>query len=109
MRSDYMSSEESEIDDLDNKIVKYNVRKLPWESRALRKVKRKLDKLHTASLSELVQKRLIPREVGQRSIRPKPNNCPEWAAVSEEDATQSASDTSVNLNDSFNDILNDSL
>ena len=47
MRPDYVFSEESEIDDLDNKIVKYNVRKLPWESRALRKVKRKLNKLHT--------------------------------------------------------------
>ncbi len=47
MRPDYVSSEESKIDDLDNKIVKYNVRKLPWDSRALRKVKRKLDKLHT--------------------------------------------------------------
>ncbi len=47
MRPDYVSSEESKIDDLDNKMVKYNVRKLPWESRALRKVKKKLDKLHT--------------------------------------------------------------
>ena len=38
MNPDYMSSEESEIDEIDDKIVKYNVRKLPWESRALRKV-----------------------------------------------------------------------
>jgi hypothetical protein len=106
-----MSSEESEIDEIDDKIVKYNVRNFPWESRALRKVKRKLDKLHTASLSDLVQRRLIPPEVGQPSIRPKPNNCPEWAAATEERATQSssASDTSVNLNDSFNDSLNDSI
>jgi hypothetical protein len=108
MKPDYMSSEDSEIDDLDDKIVKYNVRKLPWESRALRKVKRKLDKLHTASLSDLVQKRLIPREGGQLSIRPKPKDCPEWAALAGKVLLLSASDTSVNSNDSFSDILNDS-
>lgn len=116
MKPEYMSSEESEFDEsTENKIVKYNVRKLPWESRALRRMKRKLDRLHTASLSELVQKRVIPREVGELSTRPKPKDCPEWAALSAstadnstEDVTQSLNSSDTSLNDSFNDTFNES-
>lgn len=40
LKSEYISSEESEADDEPpHKVIKYNVRKLPWESRSLRKAK----------------------------------------------------------------------
>ncbi|XP_028416020.1 uncharacterized protein LOC114539576 [Dendronephthya gigantea] len=103
MKSEYMSSEESEFDEsTENKIVRYNVQKLPWESRALRRMKRKLDKLHNASLSDLVQKR-----VGEPSTRPKPKDCPEWAALDNaiENNSQSLNSSDTSLNDSFDDTF----
>lgn len=114
MRADYMSSEESEVDEITKKIVRYNVRRLPWESPSLRRAKKKLDRLHMSSLSELVQSRIVSREDGQPSIRPKPKDCPEWAAKNEDDnvldeSAQSLSPSDSSLNDSVNDILNDSI
>ena len=59
LKPEYMSSEESEADDEPfHKIIKYSVRKLPWESRSLQKPKRKLDRLHHDSLSELIKRRV---------------------------------------------------
>jgi hypothetical protein len=104
LRPEYISSEESEIDEKTNKVSKYNVRSLSWESRALRRAKRKLDKLHTASLSDLVKRRINLREVGLPSNRPKPLNCPDWAAAPIAELPDATVDGT--LNDS---ILNDSI
>jgi hypothetical protein len=102
LRPEYISSEESEIDEETNKSSKYNVRSLSWESRALGRAKRKLDKLHTETLSDLVKKRINLRDVGLPSNRPKPLNCPDWAAVPIAELPDATVDT---LNDS---ILDDS-
>ena len=84
LKPEYMSSEESDADDeTPHKVIKCNVRKLPWESRSLRKAKKKLDRLHHDSLCELVQRRVLSRETGEPSTRRKPINCPDWAAVAE--------------------------
>ncbi|CAB3988643.1 Hypothetical predicted protein [Paramuricea clavata] len=48
--------------------------------------------LHTLSLSEPV-----PREDGQPSIRPKPNDFPEWAAKNEDDNVVDESAQSLSL------------
>ena len=72
LKPEYMSSEESEADDEPfHKIIKYSVRKLPWESRSLRKPKRKLDRLHHDSLSELIKRRVTKTYVDiQKKFRP---------------------------------------
>ena len=84
LRPEYMSSEESEVDDEDTTcaVKRYLVHSLPWESSSLKKIKRKLDKSHKKSLNGLVTRLRKPREVGQPSRREMPANCPEWAMKS---------------------------
>ena len=41
MRADYISSEENDVDETTKTIVRYNVRRLPWESPSLYEGKRK--------------------------------------------------------------------
>jgi hypothetical protein len=75
---DYMSSEESDTDENGKNV--YKVKRLPWQSNALKKRKESLDKQHLKSLPALVKRRLVPRNVGAAvSLRPKPNDCPDWA------------------------------
>ena len=51
LKPEYMSSEESEVDEENaNSVIKYKIHKLPWESRELRRAKRKLERLHKESV-----------------------------------------------------------
>ncbi|CAB4030607.1 Hypothetical predicted protein, partial [Paramuricea clavata] len=67
----YMSSEESEVDETTKRIMRYNI--------------------------QLVRSRIVPREGGQPSIRPKPNDFPEWAAKNEDDNVVDESAHSLSL------------
>ena len=77
-----MSSEESSPEDKGEQ--KYVVRRLSWEGNQLQKVKKKLDKMHKKSLSPFVRKRLILREDGPLSLKPRPDHCPAWACQTSE-------------------------
>ena len=80
LRSEYMSSEESETDEnVERGERRYIVRSLAWESSLLTKIKKKLDKVHTNSLNGLVSRQTLPRVAGEVSSRKKPPNCPKWA------------------------------
>ena len=55
LKPEYVSSEESEVDEENaNSVIKYKIHRLPWESRELRRAKRKLERLHRESLSGLI-------------------------------------------------------
>jgi hypothetical protein len=79
LRIEYMSTEESEMDE--ERVKHYKVRKPSWESRKLRLVKKKLDKNHVDSLPGLSKRVMIPRQQGEPSTKPKPANCPDWACI----------------------------
>jgi hypothetical protein len=81
LRIEYMSTEESDVDE--ERVQHYKVRKLSWESRELRRAKRKLDKNHLDSLpgAGLSKRVMIPRQQGEPSTKPKPTNCPDWACI----------------------------
>ena len=83
LRMEFMSSEDSEVEEETMKVKKYNVRSFAWESRELRRLKRKLDQSHQESLPGLSKRVFIPREKGEPSNKPKPANCPDWACVVE--------------------------
>ena len=60
----HTSSEDSSYEDDENgnaKVAKYAVKKLPWESREKRKVKKKLDKTYRKRLSKRAKKRIVGR------------------------------------------------
>lgn len=80
---DAMSSEDSCYEDDENgnaKVAKYAVRKLPWESRAMKKIKKKLDKAYRKRLSKRAKERIVDRiEAEELSERQPPNEFPEWA------------------------------
>lgn len=80
---DAMSSEDSCYEDDENgnpKVAKYAVRKLPWESRAMKKIKKKLDKAYRKRLSKRAKERIVTRtEAEELSERQPPNAFPEWA------------------------------
>lgn len=105
LRMEYMSSEESEVEEETLKVKRYNVRPFVWESRELRRVKRKLDESHQVSLPGLSKRVFIPREQGEPCNKPKPANCPDWACVVENAQTTNAQvetsdglDTTIDLN-----------
>jgi len=81
MRIDYMSSEESEVEEDGGRKI-YNVKPLSWESQELKKHKKSLDRNHMASLPLLVRQRVAPRKKGNPSMRAKPQSCPDWACQS---------------------------
>jgi hypothetical protein len=95
MRMEYMSSEESEIDEESQKVRHYNVRKLSWESRELRRSKRKLDKCHSESLPGLSKRIVVPRQEGDASARSKPPTCPDWACVAQNNEGNIVEDLNV--------------
>ena len=72
-----MSSEESEVEEETLKVKRYKVRSFAWESRELRRSKRKLDQSHQDSLPGLSKRVFIPREKGEPCNKPKPANCPD--------------------------------
>ncbi|KAL9974315.1 hypothetical protein ACROYT_G011336 [Oculina patagonica] len=79
---DFMSSEESEIDDPDSTSgpKPRKTRKLTWERTKLRNIKSKLDEAHLNGLSEK-QRRTSARvtRTETASVRPCPTNAPSWA------------------------------
>ena len=85
---DAMSSEDSCYEDDENgnpKVTKYAVRKLPWESRAMKKIKKKLDKAYRKRLSKRASERIVNRtEAEELSERQPPNTFPEWALTETE-------------------------
>ena len=73
---DAMSSEDSCYEDDENgspKVSKYAVRKLPWESRAMKKIKKKLDKAYRKRLSKRAKERTVTRteaeELSERQLQ----------------------------------------
>ena len=81
LRMEFMSSEESEVEEETLKVNRYKVGRFARESRELRRLKRKLDQSHQDSLPGLSKWVFIPREQGELSNKPKPANCPDWACV----------------------------
>ena len=64
-----MSSEDSCYEaDEDGKetLTSYKIKKLPWESTALRKIKKRLDKKYNKRLSKRARDRIVPRTVRSR-------------------------------------------
>ena len=61
----------------------YKVKRLSWESRNLRKIKKKLDKAYNKSLTKRARDRVLPRTVTEDfSSRQPPagyDSLPEWA------------------------------
>ena len=60
---DAMSSEESSYEDDGNgqpKVADCKVKRLQWESRSLRKTKKKLDKAYQTSLTKRAKERTLP-------------------------------------------------
>ena len=82
---DAMSSEESSYEDAEGsqKVVGCKVKRLSWESRNLRKIKKKLDKAYNKSLTKRARDRVLPRTVVEDfSSRQPPaghDSLPEWA------------------------------
>ena len=80
---DAMSSEDSCYEDDENgnpNVTNYAVRKLPWESRAMKKIKKKLDKAYRKRLSKRAKERIVTTtEAEELSERQPPNAFPEWA------------------------------
>ena len=76
----YMSSEESGEEE-GSKV--YVIKTIPWESRQLKKRKRKLDKVYSKTVSKRSKQRLVRRvrRDGVHSSVPKPEDCPDWACV----------------------------
>ncbi|CAB4035297.1 Hypothetical predicted protein [Paramuricea clavata] len=97
LRMDFMSSEESEVEEETLKVKRYNVRRFAWESRELRRLKKKLDQRHQDSLPGLSKRVFIPREQGELSNKPKPANCPDWACVVENAPTNAQDETPDDL------------
>jgi len=80
-----MSSEESAFEEEEGgggqqKLVGYNIKRLPWESRKVKKIKKALDKAYWKGLSQRARDRCFPRmESGTLSTRAIPDNLPDWA------------------------------
>ena len=79
--SEFMSSEESDNEDIEETGPKRRITKpLPWERKKLRKLKKKLDNYYFSNLTES-QKRTIGKQVRGKvmSQRVPPKHFPEWA------------------------------
>ena len=79
---DAMSSEESCYENNDNgnsKVVKYVVKRLSWQSRQLRKMKKMLDKAYKKKLTKRARERILPTEAEENSDRQPPIEFTQWA------------------------------
>ena len=75
---DAMSSEDSYYEDDENgnpKVAKYAVRKLPWESRAMTKIKKKLDKAYRKRLSKRAKERNCYQNRSRGTVRMSASQC----------------------------------
>ena len=83
---DYMSSEESDYDEIEDpitgekqrKLARYHKKRLPWERSSLKNLKQKLDRAYHDSLSLHARAMSKAREVHGVSTRPAPEG-PAWA------------------------------
>ena len=81
---EFMSSEESEFEDVEEngKVVKklkcYRVRRLAWERTKLKAVKRKVDEAYLSTLSTHARGMVKERKEGVASSRAQPKG-PTWA------------------------------
>ena len=77
---DYMSTEESSNEDDQ---LTYVVKKMAWESERLTKRKKVLDETHEKTQFKRSRQRFVNRirQEGMISVRPKPDDCQEWACV----------------------------
>ena len=79
---DLMSSEESDFEGEgpEKKLLQYKVKRLPWERRKMRNIKRKLDHAYHTSLSRRARDRVVPRiDHENLSDCPVPQDVPVWA------------------------------
>lgn len=80
---DAMSSEDSCYEDDENgnpNVANYSKKKLPWESQAMRKITKKLDKASQKKLSKRAKERILSRiEAEEPSEHQCPSEFPEWA------------------------------
>lgn len=78
-----MSSEESTYEEDENhnrKLTHYSVRRLSWESRKLKVIKKKLDKAYGKRLTKRAKERVVKRvDATEPSDREAPDSMPEWA------------------------------
>ena len=83
LRKEYMSSEESETEEreengLKKTITRYSVRRLPWERKKMKFLKKEMDRAYFKSLTKHAQGMVKERKPGTDSNRPCPQG-PEWA------------------------------
>lgn len=79
-----MSSEESCHENNENgnsRVVNYSVKKLTWQSKALKKMKKRLDKAYRKRLTKRARDRIVKRINSEEpSERQRPTEgFPEWA------------------------------
>ena len=76
-----MSSRDSSYEaDEDGKetLTSYKIKKLSWESSALRKIKKRLDKKYNKKLSKRACDKIVPRTVAKEPSERDPPEIPEW-------------------------------
>ncbi|KAK2574001.1 hypothetical protein P5673_000115 [Acropora cervicornis] len=91
---DYMSSEDSDYEEIEDPITEererklacYITKKLPWEKTSLTSLKSRLDRAYHNSLSSHARAMSKPRKVGGLSTRPAPEG-PSWAVRQPDDET----------------------
>ena len=77
-----MGSEDSCYEaDKDGKqtLTSFKIKKLPWESTALQKIKKRLDKKCNKRLSKRARDRIVLRTVPKEPSERDPSEIPEWA------------------------------
>lgn len=88
LTEEYMSSEVSDAGDDKGRSNKQKIYiiTLPWESKKLKTIKRKLDEEYASHQSVRSQRRKFDRvrDSEDYSSRPKPENCPSWASEKDE-------------------------
>ena len=93
-----MSSEDSCYEaDEDGKeaLTSYKIKKLPWESTALRKIKKQLDKKYNKRLSKRARDRIVPRTVAKEQSERDPPEIPEWALNAQASDLDTSTSSSV--------------
>lgn len=84
LERDFMSSEDSDYEEREEDgavkrtLVGYKVKRLPWERKKMRVLKKKMDNAYFESLSKHSRGMIKERKDGQDSLRPCPSG-PEWA------------------------------
>ena len=84
LSKEYMSSEESEYEDVQQngvatrKLKCYRVRRLPWERKKMRRMKERMDCAYLKSLNDHAKGMMKKRKDGEPSLRSCPTG-PSWA------------------------------